>query len=170
VSERVRERAPIETIEIVARPAQMDWIVARIGLFLRGKIVFAWIAASAIFFAAWIVARARGLPIAPHVALPFLLSLVCAPIVFVVAGVGSKRARAAMNDGVAMRFDEDGVVVGEERRAWRDVRDVFEIARVVVVIVVVDGAAMHVVPRRAFETIERMRAFRALVAARRPAD
>jgi len=36
-----------------------------------------------------------------------------------------------------------------------------------VVVVSADGAVMHVVPRRAFETVERMRAFRALVAARR---
>jgi hypothetical protein len=39
----------------------------------------------------------------------------------------------------------------------------------VVVVVAGRGAAVHVVPRRAFETVERMRAFRALVAARRRA-
>jgi hypothetical protein len=162
----VIERAPI-AIEIVARPAQIDWVVARIGLFTRGRILFAWIATSVGFFVAWMFARVRGVAIAPHLALPILLLLVSAPVLFVVAGVGSKRARAAMTDGVAIRFDEEGVVVGEARTAWRELRDVFEIARVVVV---VDRAAVHVVPRRAFETVERMRAFRALVAARRPAD
>ena len=154
----------MSAIEIVAKPAQGDWVMARIGLFLRGKLVLAWIAASVAFFAAWAIARARAAPIPAHLALPLLLLLVCAPIVFVVSGIGSKRARAAMSDGVSMRFDEEGVVVAGELREWREVRDVFEIARVVVV---VDRRAAHVVPRRDFETVERMRAFRALVAARR---
>ena len=156
-----------EPIEIVARPAQADWLIARIGLFSRGKLLIAWVVASVGVFAAWVVARARGAPIPAHLVLPLLLLLVCAPIVFVMAGVGSKRARVAMTEGVAIRFDDEGIVVAGERHRWDQVRDVFEIARVVVVVVSVDGGAMHVVPRRAFETVERMRAFRALVAARR---
>lgn len=153
-------------LEVLARPRPSELALARFGLFLQGKIVFAWIATCGAFFVGWLVARARGSPVPAHLALPLLLVLVCAPLLFVFFGIGSKRARAATKEGVRMKLDAEGIVVAGERRAWSSLDDVFEIGTVFVVI---DRGTLHVVPRRAFETMERLRAFRSFVASRRRA-
>lgn len=155
---------PHERIELVARPRPIDLVTARFGWFLQGKWLVFWIAASGAFFVGWVFARARHVAIPAHLALPVLLLLVSAPLLVVFTGVGSKRAKMATSEGVRVVFDDDGVTFDGEHRTWRALDDVFEIGALVVL---VDRGAVHVVPRKAFETKPRLLAFRKMVRAGR---
>ena len=155
----------VTKLEIHARPAQAEVILARLGRFLQGRLAIPWMGASALLAIAWALARAAHHALASQLALPILLVLVALPVLVVFAGVQSATSRKAIADGVAYRFDEEGLAIDGVVRRWREVDDVFQIGNVVVLVV---AGAVHAIPRRAFETHARWAAFRSLLRRARP--
>jgi hypothetical protein len=147
-------------IEVHARPRQADLILARAGVFIQGRELWAWIGMSVALAAAWGIARAVHHAIAARIVLPVFLVVVALPLIVVLAGVQSKTARAALAGGLRYRFDDDGVSIEGELHRWADVDDAFEIGAVVVVVV---GRSVHAIPRKAFETKSRFLELRGLL-------
>lgn len=151
-------------VEAKLRPSEIA--LARVGRFLHGPWIRAWIFGSAAIALAWALARARGHALASELMLPLLLVAMAAPILVVFAGIHARSSQAAIEDGVRFAIDETTVrveVAGTtHEHRWGDVDDAFALGNVVVLVV---RGSIYALPVRALETRARLEALRGFLRA-----